>query len=73
MGNGIETLQDSSINVADGNFHVVRVIRTKAHVQLQIDSENVAEVKSESKQFGSQFSSSNFSHMLIFNIPMHTA
>ncbi|KAL7061062.1 hypothetical protein AAHC03_09690 [Spirometra sp. Aus1] len=43
MGNGIQVLQDSSVDLADGNFHVIRVVRTKSMAKLQIDSEDVLE------------------------------
>ncbi|VDK29076.1 unnamed protein product [Dibothriocephalus latus] len=43
MGSGIQVLQDSSIDLADGNFHVIRVVRTMSTAKLQIDSEDVLE------------------------------
>ncbi|VDO00020.1 unnamed protein product [Rodentolepis nana] len=47
MGSGIQTLQEPNVDISDGMFHVVRVIRNNAHMQLQVDSEEVREYKSE--------------------------
>uniref|UniRef100_A0A0X3PD61 Neurexin-1a n=1 Tax=Schistocephalus solidus TaxID=70667 RepID=A0A0X3PD61_SCHSO len=43
MGSGIQVLQDSSTDLADGNFHVIRVVRSMSTAKLQIDSEDVLE------------------------------
>nr|CDS33707.2 neurexin 2a [Hymenolepis microstoma] len=47
MGSGIQTLQEPNVDISDGMFHMVRVIRNNAHMQLQVDSEEVREYKSE--------------------------
>ncbi|VDM18551.1 unnamed protein product [Hydatigera taeniaeformis] len=47
MGSGIQILQESNVDIVDGLFHVVRVIRNNAYLQLQVDSEAVLESTSE--------------------------
>ena len=43
LGSGIQILQEPNVDLVDGMFHVIRVIRNKAHLQLQVDSEEVLE------------------------------
>lgn len=47
MGSGIQILQESNVDMVDGIFHVVRVIRNNAYLHLQVDSEDVLESTSE--------------------------
>ncbi|CUT98709.1 neurexin [Echinococcus multilocularis] len=54
MGSGIQILQESNVNMVDGLFHVVRVIRNNVYLQLQVDSEDVLESTSEGSS-GSHF------------------
>uniref|UniRef100_A0A158R821 Neurexin 2a n=1 Tax=Taenia asiatica TaxID=60517 RepID=A0A158R821_TAEAS len=54
MGSGIQILQESNVDMVDGIFHVVRVMRNNAYLQLQVDSEDVLESTSEGSS-GSHF------------------
>ncbi|KAM7535315.1 hypothetical protein Aperf_G00000097705 [Anoplocephala perfoliata] len=47
MGSGIKVLQESNVDISDGMFHVVRVIRNNAFMQLQVDSEDILESTSD--------------------------
>lgn len=50
MGSGIKILQESNVDISDGMFHVVRVIRNNAFMQLQVDSEDILEATSDGTQ-----------------------
>ncbi len=47
MGSGIQALQETRVDMSDGMFHVVRIIRENNHMQLQVDSEEAKEATSQ--------------------------
>ncbi|VDD79819.1 unnamed protein product [Mesocestoides corti] len=51
MGSGIQTIQEPNVDLSDGMFHVVRVIRDNAHLQLQVDSGKVINATTKGMNF----------------------